>query len=246
MSQLRVLLLLVSCQVVFAAAAGAETMTISYFERPPYYYTAKNGRPEGFLLNKVVGIMEQAEVEARLLSLTPNQILYVVRHAVSPHCSIGWFKNSQREEFAKFSRPIYQDKPVLLLIRKSGQERIGKDHTLAAIFANSSLIFARNIHYSYGDYIDGLLREKEPESYLTVKGQASLIQAIAADDRKYILVAPEEAATLIRRASYRQEDFALVPLADVPVGNKRYLMCSQSVSDELLERINQAIDRTNQ
>ena len=246
MSQLRVILLLLSFLFVFAASAGAETMTISYFERPPYYYTAKNGQPEGFLLDKVVEIMEQAGIEARFLSLTPNQILYVVRHAVSPHCSIGWFKNSQREEFAKFSRPIYQDKPVLLLIRKSGQDRIGKEHTLAAIFANHRLIFARNIHYSYGEYIDGLLREKEPESYLTVKGQANLIQVIAADDRKYILVSPEEATSLIRRAGYQQEDFALVPLADIPVGNNRYLMCSQSVSDELLKRIDQAIERSRQ
>ncbi len=246
MSQLRVILLLLSSLSVFAVTIDAEAMTISYFERPPYYYTAKNGQPEGFLLNKVVGIMEQAGIEARFLSLTPNQILYVVRHAVSPHCSIGWFKNSQREEFAKFSRPIYQDKPIELLIRKSGLARIGKEHTLAAIFNNNSLIFARNIHYSYGEYIDGLLGEKEPNSSLTVKGQAGLMQAVAADDKKYILVPPEEAMSLIKRAGYQQEDFALVPLTDIPVGNKRYLMCSQSVSDELLERIDQAIAQTGQ
>lgn len=243
MKYIRQITLLLILWPATGMATAAEPLTVSYFERPPYYYTDTVGEPGGFLLERTRNILRQAGVEAKFLALTPYQILYVLRHAMVPHCSIGWFKNAQREQFAKFSEPIYRNRDLMLLTTKAQLPRFSDLKTLRAIFSDRHLTMARMGGFSYGSYVDDLLEKLTPKTLFLAGEQGCLLRAVAAQRASYMLVAPEEIDTLIGLTGLSAGAVVAIPLADVPAGNLRYLMCNRAVTDETLERLNQAIDK---
>ena len=220
----------------------AEPLTVSYFERPPYYFTNNSGDAEGFLVARTKKILQTAKLEAQFLSLSPQQIIYILQHANTPHCSIGWFKKPERELFTKFTKPIYQNKSLVLLTTRSKQKYFSTFKTLEEIFSSQELIIARVGSFSYGSYVDHLLEQLTPKSKYFSKNQADLLQAIYANQASYMLVAPEEIEQMIVTAALPAAEFITITLDKVPSGNYRYLMCGQAVSNELIDQLNSAIE----
>lgn len=223
-----------------ASWSVADPLTVSYMERPPYYYTQEM-QPAGFLYERTRAILGQAGIEARFVSLNPRQIFYVVQHSIDPHCSIGWFKTSQREIFARFTDPIYRNRPLVALVKSNLKDQVAALQTLRQFFADQDLTLGRIRSFSYGSYVDGLLEKMNPPSHFHAERQAQLLESLEVGDADYVLVAPEEASTLMSENGFRNGQFFIKQLSDVPAGNLRYLMCSQATGSELIERINRAI-----
>jgi len=223
--------------------ATAEPLTVSYFERPPYYFTSESGAADGFLVARTKKILQTAGIEAQFISLTPNKINYILRYANVPHCSIGWFKKPERELFAKFSKPIYQNKPLVILTTREKQKQFKNYKTLAQVFSNKQLVIARIGSFSYGAYVDQLLENLSPKTQFYSRQQTDLLQALHTDQASYMLVAPEEIGQMIIAAKLPEVEFVKISLDEVPSGNLRYLMCGQAVSDNLIEQLNSSIDK---
>ena len=221
--------------------AIAEPLTVSYFERPPYYFTSKAGIAEGFLVERTKKILQTANIDAQFLSLTPNKINYIIRYAATPHCSIGWFKTPERELFAKFTKPIYQNKPLVLLTTREKQKQLNNGKTLAQIFSNKELVFARMGSFSYGAYVDQLLEKLTPRSQFYSKRQTDLLLSLHTNQASYMLAAPEEIQQMIIAAELPEDEFVSITLEEIPHGNFRYLMCGHAVSDNLIKKLNSAI-----
>jgi len=221
--------------------SSAEPLTFSYFERPPYYFTTGSGDAGGFLVDRTRKILHTAEIEGQFVALTPYRIFYVLKHAPAPHCSIGWFKNSERELFAKFTKPFYQNRALVLLTSKVQQSKFSGKISVRQLFSNRKISLARLAEFSYGDLVDGLLGELSPQSVLFTGEQTALLQAIMEQRATYMLVAPEEIDLLTQAAGVSKEDVVALPLTDAPIGNLRYLMCNQAVSDQIMEKMNRAI-----
>ena len=239
----KIFLLILFWLAIPASLTAAEPLTITYFERPPYYYTNSAGVPAGFLLERTKNAFQEAGIEVNYLSSTPYRIIYILRHALTPTCSIGWFKTAERELFAKFSTPIYRDQSLLLLTSRNRKEQFAKLKTLREVFGDRHLIMARMSEFSYGTFVDRLLGELVPKSRFFTGEQKDLLQAIATGQASYMLVAPEEIDMLTRAAGLPAADFATFKLQDMPAGNLRYLMCNQAVDDSLLFQVNRAIEK---
>ena len=56
-----------------------------------------------------------------------------------------------------------------------------------------------------------------------------------------MFVAEEEAKYLAEEAGTSIRDFQLIKFTDMPMGERRYLMCSKQVPDEVINRLNGAI-----
>ena len=228
---------------LLCSALSAEPLTISYFERPPYYYTGSDGQAQGCLVERTREILDQAGLDARFIHLTPTQILYVTRYSRRAHCSIGWFKKPEREAFASFSLPIYRNRPMVVLSSKAHASTLAGYSEARNLFRDSKEVFGRLIAFSYGDYIDGLMQASGQTSYIKAQSQRQLLQAVLEGRATYMLVAPEEVAEMIRDAGFARTDFATHELADIPEGNLRYLMCNQQINRDVLRRINRAIEQ---
>ncbi|MCK5117885.1 MAG: transporter substrate-binding domain-containing protein [Candidatus Aegiribacteria sp.] len=227
--------------LLFLPSKSSSTpLTVSYFERPPYYFT-KQDRAAGFLIELSRKIFQDAGIEVVFISLPPARIIKAIKNADNPHCSIGWFKKPEREKFAKFSLPIYQNQPVVLLTSKKFKELFLPYKTLQQVFSDKTLIMGKMSSFSYGSYVDDLLTRIAPSSQTITKCQSILIKLIDKGRISYMLAAPEEIPTLITSADLKHADFHTHNLTDIPHGNIRYLIFSQAVQDEVIGRINLSI-----
>lgn len=240
---------LFACHLIFvvtlfaAEAVAAEPLTFSYLERPPYYYRDNSGDAAGFLVERTQQILAAANLEAQFISLEPSQIMFLLHRASAAHCSIGWFKTDERQLFAKFTQPIYQDQALVLLTHRSRRYKFPAIATLEKVFADRKLTIARLGQFSYGNYVDDLLEKLSPASLFRSNEQAQLLQAIQEKSADYMLIAPEEGAMLISSAGLQKQDFVSLPLLGVPEGNQRHLMCGQGVSDRVMQQLNAAIEQ---
>lgn len=215
-------------------------LKVFYLEFPPYYYTAHDGRPDGFLLKKADAIFRKAGIEPRYESLSAKRILQEMR-TVEPVCSIGWFKTPQRERFAQFSRPIYQNKPLEAMFLKKNAQRFADKETLSELLLDERLALGLVGGYSLGQVVDGLIAESAANPRLVAGGYPQLVRMLAAERFSYLIVAPEEADTLVRKNYLAPDLFQVKALSDVPAGNYRYFMFSKAVSKSLVSRIDRAI-----
>ena len=227
--------------VIFQTAAG-NVLTVSYLERPPYYKTV-DGYATGILIDLTRQILEDAGVKAVYLPLPPKRIFREIQNPGSMHCSVGWFKSTEREEFAKFSLPIYQNKPLVALTLKKNGEKFKKFGLLEDLFADKSLTLGTVSAFSYGIRVDEMIKKDPPVIFEVKEKQAQLIKMIAAGRISYMLISPEEIEMMIQSADLNPNDFISLPFSDIPKGNKRYLMFSKSVPDEIIDSINHSIKK---
>jgi hypothetical protein len=64
---------------------------------------------------------------------------------------------------------------------------------------------------------------------------------IAADRADFMFLSEEEAIHLLKETEEYAKDVHIIQLSDIPLGEKRYLMCNKLVADETIERLNMAM-----
>lgn len=221
----------------YAAAQPLETL---YFERPPYY-TTLNGQPDGFLVRLTRDILTQAGVPHSFHEMPPGRILEDIKSNRGPACSIGWFRTPERERYAVFSLPIYQDEPLRAVFLKSGAMPPPGVSSLAQLIEQTDLLIGLNHSYVFGHPVDTLIARMRTPPVSTSGTQVQLMHMLAARRFDFLLVNPEEIETLAELAGIPLEELHVLPLTDLPKGNLRHLMFSRATSPEMIERINKAI-----
>lgn len=222
--------------------ARGESLTVLYYDRPPYYETV-DGRAKGLLIEMTRTIFEDAGVDHVFETMPPSRILLYLKNSDQNICSVGWFKNSEREKFANFSLPIYQNMPMVILTARHQSHLIEMHKTLKDVLSDRSLTIALIDSFSYGEYIDGLIRQLSPVTH-TISSQQNLLPAIILNYRaSFMLIAPEEIGTLLTSSGLHPKDFVSISKPDIPTGNKRYLMFSKNVPLATIERINRSIQK---
>jgi len=221
---------------------GVETLTVSYLERPPYYYT-KNGKVAGTIIEFAQKVFDDAGIEVQYQVLPPKRVIAEIKRKGNNHCSIGWFKTKQRESFAHFSLPLFQNKPNVVLTTKRAHPKVANYKSLKELFSDRTLTMVTMASFSYGKYIDDLISEHMPNKIETYSKQNVLPKHIVSGRGTYMLTAPEEVEELIKSADLDTADFVSIPMKDIPVGNKRYIMFNTSVDPKVIEKVNRAIEK---
>lgn len=237
----RLATLAAGCGGLFSlAAAASEPLLLTYIEKPPYYHTDAAGVPRGFMIERTRRAMARAGIDLRLESRPPNRALHELRSNHEALCSIGWFRNVEREAFARFSLPLYHDQPLLLAASGSRRSELPARDALATLLAGPSVRIGAVSGYSYGEHVDKLLsslgdrvdRGPSPSSNLAklVAGRFDLA-LFNSEELDHLLAESPESARQVRR----------IGLTDVPPGKARHLMCSHRVDVATMARIDRAI-----
>jgi len=153
---------------------------------------------------------------------------------------LGWFKNPERERTIKFSVPLYQDRKISVLVRKE-ETRIGNIIYLDSLLRDTSLSLLVKLGYSYGPLIDKKIAELKPRIQKMTLENLAMVQFIGLGRADYMFIAPEEASVLFGKEWERGKAYRLVEIANIPVGEFRYLLFSRQVHDTTIARINKYI-----
>lgn len=236
----KVLLMLCVFAPVQVALAAADTLHVYYFEYPPYYYHLPSGQPTGLIVELSQRIFARAGIDARLEFIPAKRILHEIQSG-RPVASLGWFKTPERETFARFSQPVYINKPVELLFLREHAARFQSYDTLEALMDSRQFVAGRVGGFSDGPYIDALMA-RFPDRVVEVPGDSvRLIAMLQADRFDFVLAPPEEVGPLFDAAGVSSSAFMLQPMSDIPAGNIRHIMYSLTVDQDLIRRIDDAI-----
>ena len=222
---------------------AGQVLDVLYIEYPPYYSTDSRGQPRGFLVDRAERIFRQAGITPRYQSRPSKRVLEALRNG-DPACSLGWFKTPERETFARFTLPIHTNHPLEALARASDAPRFQGLSTLAAIVASGRFIPGRIAGHSEGAAVDRILAPLNNRTVFVTGEQARLLPMLLAGRFDFSLAAPEEAGHLMAVHGLSPDSFLVLPLADIPQGNTRHIMCSKSVDPDLIRRLNEAIRAT--
>lgn len=217
----------------------ANIITLHYHERKPYYMTGAN-EVFGVCATPAKIAFEKAGVPVRWQKTPARRQLEIIKRNSGRDCLLGWFKNPEREQYARFSLPIYQDRPAIVLAR-ADNEKITSDMTIEALLSRSDITLLKKDAYSYGEFVDRKIAEYDPGQVVTTAENLNMLKMIRAGRADYFFIAQEEAEWLIGASSLPEADFKFVTISDIPKGNKRYLLFSYQVEPEIVDKVNQAI-----
>jgi ABC-type amino acid transport substrate-binding protein len=215
------------------------SINLLYHERPPYAETA-GSLVKGLTASPSASAFEKAGIPFKW-ALTPSKRqLQVIQDNQGCDCSIGWFKNAEREKFAQYTAALYQDQPQIAIAR-ADNDKIQSGGKVADVLNNPNLIIGIKDGYSYGTFLDAQIAAANPKKDVTTAENTNMLEKVRKGHNDYFFIAPEEADNLIKVAGFRKEDFKYITFSDMPNGEKRYIICSQRVGVDIVEKLNQAI-----
>ncbi len=231
---------LIGLALLPAARGRADSdLTLYYHERPPYSVRQPDGSVRGITADIADKALKSAGIAYRWEDLPSARQLEMIKRGEDPACGLGWFKRPDREAFAKFTLPIYRDLPTIVVAR-ADDRRFADRPTLDVLFHDKSLLLLTKTGYSYGAEIDAKIAADTPNLRRDASDNRTMLGMVGRKRVDYMIMAEEEAKDLLADPVLG-EGVAIYHLGDAPPGEYRYLMCSRSVPDDVIARIDQAI-----
>ena len=219
-------------------AMADDKITLSFNERPPYLVPGADGSASGLTGTPAAEAFRAAGIDVAWSKVPPNRQLVVIKEG-GPNCAIGWYKTAEREQFAKFTKPIYRDKPTVIIANP--KFAVGDNAKLGDILATKGVRVLVKENFTYGPYIDAALDKVKPAQTKSNGTATQMLQLVNAHSVDFMFASEEEASYLVEQSGIGAGNFKQIKMPDVPVGDDRYIMCSKEVSDDVIGKLNKAI-----
>lgn len=220
--------------------ARAETLIVGFIDRPAYSWQ-QDGKAHGLFIDIARDILTRAGIDHQFRPLPPKRMLKDVEEGKEPLCVVGNFKTPEREAYAVFTKPIYQNKPIGILINRRQEPAFTPYRTLGELTAAPNLRLGYIDGFSYGNAVDAFIGKMTGTKISRVTTQSGMVGMLAAGRFDYMFADQEEYEALALAVNVAPETIRLLTFPDVPEGNKRHLMCSKAVPRHIIERIDAAI-----
>lgn len=225
-----------------AETLSVERVTLHYLQRPPYMMLHGDGLV-GLTGGPAFQAFRLANVPVRIEETPFARQLRAVQNNTGLDCMIGVFWKAEREAFGRYSRPLYQDQPQLVLAAADQQARFKSHASIEALFRDRSLRLLTKHAYSYGAPLDALIEQLQPKRRATPDENLLMLRQIKLGMADYMLMAPEEAAVAIEGAGFQAADFLQIRYPDMPAGEPRHLLCSKNVPVDVMTRLDAALKK---
>ncbi len=228
-----------SLLAVAATTVQADDAIILYFyERPPYMVRNGDADASGLTADPAAAAFKNAGVAFKWQLSPAKRQLVKIENGHELACGIGWYKTAQREKFAKFTVPIYRDKPTVALARPDFNPGVT---TLAALVANPAVRVLMKGGLTYGQDVVRIMATAKADVQVVTGEQPALARMVNAARADFMFSPQEEASMLITLPEVRPRGLKVLTFSDVDAGNTRHIMCSKKVSDDTIARLNRAI-----
>lgn len=220
-----------------AGAQAQESVTLHYYERPPYAMPGLEGDVGGLIADRVTQAMTRTTVPFSWRQTPAKRLLALIESNRGRDCGVGWYKTPERELIAQFSKPVYIDHPAVAIVRPSFGLAPGT--TLRQVFDDPRLRLLMKDGLTYGAYMRGLMASYRAQVQVVTVEQVQMVRMIAAGRADMMFGPQEEARYLV---SHVDPSLRILNFPDAPAGEARYLMCSKRVDPLTLALINAALD----
>lgn len=236
---------IVTCLALFCSAApalAADVLKLLYEIRNPISYRDSRGKLTGLAVTPVVQAMSAAGITYAWIETPFKRQLSMVEANDEAVCALGMFKNKERQQFAKFTHAILRDtyRPNIMLAHINFQP----DKNLDVLHALSlpGIKMLKKDNASYGSVLDDAIERSHITVITTTAESKNMAMMIAAKRADFIFVPEQEALNMIKSIPNGDQLHIFKPLG-MPQGPERFLMCSQLVPDEWIQKINKALGK---
>ena len=228
----------VSCLILPCAAEN--TINVAYSERPPYMVAMPGGMPSGLTGTPTVNAFKAAGIPVNWQNLPTNRQLLMIHDATALNCAVGWFWTAEREGFAKFTKPIYRDKDWMVLANTALAAR--GDTSLHELLQRPETRIIVKDNYSYGAELDKLLAPRKATLAISTASAGKMVQSISKGVVDMMFISEDEGKYVMAHHPVAEtSNLRLLHFKDMPHGPERHIMCSKSVPDDVITRLNKAI-----
>lgn len=219
---------------------AASSVTLYYYERKPFHYTTDDGHAVGLMVTPTTQIFEKAGVTISWKVMPVSRILATIKANVGDDCSPGWYKTPEREDYARYSLPIYSDKPLVGLARADFPARQGITAKELFLQAHARLLIKQG--FVHGTYFDQIIAAMPPANVIRVpEDVSSMVKMVRYGIADVVPATPEEAEVYVANSGYGMKEFRILNFSDIPAVEKRYIICSKRVPAELMDKLNAII-----
>jgi uncharacterized protein (TIGR02285 family) len=210
-------------------------------EKPPYSYT-ENGVQKGFLLERTRQIVNKSGLKVAFEVVPAKRIFAEIEANAEAICSFGWYKNPERERYARFTIPILTDRPHIVLANTASAESVRRHKTLKGLFADSRRSLSVVDGTSYGVELDAMITNSKVLVDKALVSPIQVAQKVAAQRTDFMLMDQDDYEYLLSTdPSFKKAKLVKIEFSDMPPGLKRYILCSQMVDEDVIKRLNTAI-----
>ncbi len=221
------------------SSAAAAPITLYYEERAPYLVQSGD-QVQGLAAAPAAQAFKAADIAFVWKAASMSRQWHMMRQDSGANCVVGWFKTSERAAFAKFTKPVFRDGPVVALVRR--QLKFSPVKGLQETLSTPGMRVLVRSKYSYGARIDDALGRIKVDTIASPLGNAQLVERLVEGRADLMFSSEEEAAVLLRGLGSKAGAVQLLRFSDLLPGQERYIACNRNVPDETIERLNDAID----
>jgi uncharacterized protein (TIGR02285 family) len=222
-------------------ANATEPLLILFREKPPYSFV-ENGVQKGFLLDRTKRILSRARIESKFVVVPPKRIFQDIQLNAQPVCSFGWYKIPEREKYSRFSLSIHQDRPHVIIANAKSAEKLRRHSTIKRVMSDPSIVFAIVDGTSYGPELDAMIAAFPGRIDRALVPPVQVAKKVAGNRADFMFIDQDDYDYIKETdAEFRNSGMIRISYPDMPAGLKRYILCSQKVSEDLMLRIDAAI-----
>ncbi len=218
------------------SAANVQPIIVYYVQRLPFMGRDADGNLTGLLIQPVAKAFAKAGVPLAWRESSTSRQLAIIESNTGRACSLGRYMTADRAAFARFSVPFYQDARWVGLanvnFKVSGHVRI------ADLMADPHVTVLLKDDLKLGPYLDGLVAHMNAKRVGITSDFDQMIRMIEAGRADFSFITGEEETYYRDKLALNEHDIKVIHFADMPAGEKRYLMCSRLVGDAEMEKIN--------
>lgn len=219
--------------------SNIQAITVHFHDRRPFYMRSAD-EVHGLVADPIATAFEHADIPFKWQETPAKRQLDIIARNEDKSCAAGWFKTPEREAFATYTLPVYQDKPFVAVAR-ADNEHLAETEILDRVLQERRLALLVKEGYSYGEYIDGRIKTFASRQVKTTADNRNILKMIENYRADYSFMTEEEAYDLLIFSGAQRTSFKLVHFSDMPPGNKRYIICSRRVEPEIIARLDSAI-----
>lgn len=234
---IKIIKLVLSFSLVLTCFQNLLALDIIYDTRAPYVQE-KNSSIDGLVASPLIKSLKEAGINYELKNRPSKRHLLEIKANRKEVCAVGWFKNSEREKFGKYTKALYQDKPMGIITLKDS--KIEENLSLEDLFTNKDISILIKDSFSYGKDIDKKLSTTKQKIHKVNTDNSKMVLHLIRKRADFMFSSYEEALELFKNEMFKSK-LEFKNIKDIPQGNKRYLICSQKVSNNTIENINKHI-----
>jgi polar amino acid transport system substrate-binding protein len=222
-----------------ASASAADGPLPLYFEERPPYQVRHGDAVEGLTAEAAALAFKGAAIPFVWQESSMSRQMHLLRENQGELCVVGWFKNGERETYAKFTRPIYRDRGIVALVRSEFAGLAGRP--LDQALATPGLRVLVRGKYTYGETVDKALKRVKPLTISSSNRHLQLVEQLTRKRADLMFAAEEEAEVLLAHAGAARGGLRIVRFAQPVAGEHRHIVCTLRVPDETIAKLNSAI-----